>query len=83
LNAFGPHSGPLKILVFRLSQEFTASSWPNINLLEHFIMALNKTLLAFGVFGKSCSNQILVEQGKVKFLLENCTIFQKEYALEF
>jgi hypothetical protein len=32
----------------------------------------------FGIFVKSFSNQILVEQGKVQLLLKNRAIFQKK-----
>jgi hypothetical protein len=33
---------------------------------------------SFGILGKSFSNQILVEQGKVQLLLKNRAIFQKK-----
>jgi hypothetical protein len=44
-------------------QGFTASRWSKIN---------------FGIFGKSFSNQILVEQGKVQLLLEKPCHFSEK-----
>jgi hypothetical protein len=60
---------------------FIASRWSRINLLEDFILV--STLLksfSFGIFEKSFSYQILVEQGKVQLLLEKLCHFSQFFS---
>jgi hypothetical protein len=60
-------------------QEFTASRWSKINLLENYTMVStlwNRFLLEF--LEKKNSNQILVEQGKVQLLLEKPSHFSEK-----